>query len=92
MSEIRNEQSTVIDIREKLARAAKHNPLINPEGDTTPVCSVLRTVEHLLHNVDGGNLELETSQTFGIAMILATCRHALESMEPITTSWKNSEN
>lgn len=92
MSELRNEQSTVIDLREKMARAAKHNPLINSEGDTTPVCSVLRTVEHLLHNVEGGSLQLEATETFGIAMILATCRQALQTMEPVTTRWKNGGN
>jgi hypothetical protein len=61
------------------------NPLIDPDGDTFVVSSVLSTIAWMFDK-NGDPTMLDNAQTFGMSMILQTCVVALREMSEMTES------
>lgn len=58
------------------------NPLIDSDGDSYKVSTVLETVAKLFNQES--SIALDESQTYGVSLILSTCAAALRKMSEIS--------
>lgn len=71
-------------LKAKMSDLMAINPLIDDDGDTTRVRSVLRAISALVDtSSENGSCTLDSDVTFGVMVMLRSCCAALEQMEPI---------